>query len=88
MKVITEREMFEACIPSGCSTSRDASGNYEDDEVNAWWYGWKKRADAEKARDTVNALDAWDRIKFDFPELSEEDKKNRVLRLDVVMNSR
>lgn len=53
---MTEREMFEVCtIASGRSTSRDDSGRYEDDEVNAWWRGWNLRTFAENARAAVNA---------------------------------
>lgn len=70
--VITERQMFEAVIAmTGRSTSKDASGDYEDDLVRAYWYGWKLRADVERAREEISALNGMAQITAIFDHIDE-----------------
>lgn len=77
MKMITEREMFEAYVRL-CerNTSKDADGNYHDGEVQSWWYGWKLRADAEKARERINATEGMARINEIFDHIDAVSKEN------------
>lgn len=56
-KVITERQMFEACGEMiGWDISKSDEGKYIREETSAYWYGWRLRADVEKARNRVVAL--------------------------------